>query len=239
MSIFRFKQFTVCQDQCAMKVGTDGVLLGTWTNVNHCQNALDIGTGTGVIALILAQRNPQLNIEAVEIDKNAYLQAKANFEDSKWSDRLIIYNQKIQNYNPHKRYDLIISNPPYFPKQSNKAAEGKARKIARRDDSLPHQELLKSVYNLLASSGQFSLILPFIETQLFIQQAIEAGLYLVHKVDVYPRENSKKANRCLMTFKKQEERLVEEKKIIRKAGNKYHDYTDWYYELKKDFYTIF
>ncbi|NJN77877.1 MAG: methyltransferase [Saprospiraceae bacterium] len=152
---FRFKQFQIHQDKTAMKVGTDGVLLGAWADVLESESILDIGTGTGLIALIIAQRNQNAMVDAVEIDESSYEQAKQNFEESSWTKRLNIYQSSIQDYakNCGKQYDLIVSNPPYFVNSTKSKQEDKNQ--VRHTDSLSFEELIKSVNILLEISGRF------------------------------------------------------------------------------------
>ena len=174
---FRFKKFTVAQDRCAMKIGTDGVLLGAWTSIEEQPNSiLDIGTGTGVIALMLAQRSQAQTIDAVELDDNAYEQALENFENSDWGDRLFCYHAHLYEYAVEidEKYDLIICNPPFFfeelsegskrllrsRSQSDGASE-KAREQARFEDAMPFELLVGAAAKLLSSDGIFSIIIPY------------------------------------------------------------------------------
>ena len=158
---FKFKQFTVNQDKCAMKIGTDAVLLGAWTNIeNKPFSVLDIGSGTGVISLIMAQRCYAELIDALEIDSNAYEQCVENFENSQWSDRLFCYHASLQEFTEEidDKYDLIVSNPPFY--QDNYISENKQRVLARFEDSMP-----------------FSVIIPFKEEKHFIDLASKASLF--------------------------------------------------------------
>ena len=161
-SWFKFKQFTIHQNDTAMKVGTDGVLLGAWTKIKtDTQNILDIGTGTGLIALMLAQKTlSSSQIDAVELDQLAYQQAKENFKLSNWSQKLQAINQSIQEFtiNTSKKYDLIISNPPFF--RNSFASKNTQRQIARHTDSLSYDDLLYSVKKILLDDGIFQLSFP-------------------------------------------------------------------------------
>lgn len=175
---FKFKQFRVQQDKCAMKIGTDGVLLGAWASLDHNPNSiLDIGAGTGVIALMLAQRSVAEVIEAIEIDANAYEQCVENFEESPWADRLFCFHAGLDEFvnEIEEKYALIISNPPFY---SEKISSGDiARDIARQNQSLPFDELLEGVALLLAKEGAFSTIIPYKEEASFIQLAQKFGLF--------------------------------------------------------------
>lgn len=230
---FQFKHFSITQESTAMKVGTDGVLLGAWSKATE-GNVLDIGTGTGLIALMLAQRTKTALIDAVEIDKVASKEAQENFNNSDWKDRLTISNQSLQNYQPNKKYDLIISNPPFFI-DATKAPENN-RNTARHTDTLSFEELISSVERLLAENGIFSLILPVNEAERFIKMAFEAQLYLNRKCLVKPNP-TKAPKRVLMAFSFNKSTLLEEALTI--ETGKRHVYTQKYISLTKDFYLKF
>lgn len=169
---FQFKEFSIKQDKTAMKIGTDGVLLGAWTSIkNNPYSILDIGTGTGLIALQLAQRSDAETIDAVEIEENAYEQAFGNFENSSWSDRLFCYHASLTEFidEVDEKYDLIISNPPFY--NDKYETDKEARNVARFTTSLSFDELLYSVSKLLNTEGVFSVIIPFKEEEKFIALA--------------------------------------------------------------------
>ena len=157
-SVFHFRQFTVRQDKCAMKVGTDGVLIGAWADLAHSCHVLDVGTGTGIIALMIAQRNGQATIDAIDIDKEACHQANENIEKSPFADRIKVIHQSFFNFTTEKKYDLIISNPPFF-KNALKCSDAK-RRVARHDDSLPLKHLIEHAMTMLSEKGRIALILP-------------------------------------------------------------------------------
>lgn len=199
--MFHFKQFTVTHDRCAMKVGTDGVLLGVWADCISANHILDIGTGTGLIALILAQRNPTAAvIDAVEIDAAAADQARYNVAQSKWHDRITVHHTAIQNFEPihGKYYDLIVSNPPFF--QAALRSPNEQRNVARHAITLPFDSLLLYVARLLKPNGSFSIILPYEQTDSFLQLAALQLLYAHRHTQVaaYPHQKNK---RVLMTLK--------------------------------------
>jgi len=172
---FSFKQFTIYQDKCAFKVGTDGVLLGACADLSEAKNILDIGTGTGLITLMLAQRS-EADIVAIEPDNDSFSQACSNVAGSKWNNRIKIENTSLQNYDPGAlRFDLIISNPPFFSDSLRNLDEGKAD--ARHNDTLKNEELLAGVNRLLATGGRLQVIMPYIEGNIFIAEAQEYGLY--------------------------------------------------------------
>ena len=177
-SPFQFKEFTIHQDKVAMKVGTDGVLLGAWINLaKHLNSALDIGTGTGLIALQLAQRSEIETIDALEIEPNAYEQAVENFENSDWGDRLFCYHASLQDFVDEidDKYDLIISNPPYYNDTFKKLDKNRA--LARHTQNLPFKELLFSTAKLLSKTGTCAFIIPFHEEGNFLAYAEENFLY--------------------------------------------------------------
>ncbi|MEG1585272.1 MAG: methyltransferase [Bacteroidales bacterium] len=173
---FRFKQFTVYQEKCAMKVGTDGVLLGAWCSIEGKKRVLDIGTGTGLISLMIAQRNEEVIIDALEIDDDAAIQAADNFGRSPWADRLTAIRSDFMEYMPSQaiKYDLIVSNPPYF-ENSLKADCGK-RTQARHTDTLSFEDLLLHASRLLSPEGVLSLVYPIDIDEKVQRQALLNGL---------------------------------------------------------------
>ena len=169
---FQFKQFSIAQDRCAMKVGTDSVLLGAWSNLDAApKTILDIGAGTGILALIMAQRSAAELIDAIEIDADAYEQCVHNFENSDWGDRLFCYHASLEEFvdEIEDTYDLIISNPPFYTDDFKSG--NKARDKARFEEALPFKVLLSSASKLLSSTGQLNVIIPFSEEERFISIA--------------------------------------------------------------------
>ncbi|PCJ25542.1 MAG: tRNA (adenine-N(6)-)-methyltransferase [Flavobacteriales bacterium] len=233
MNSFQFKQFTIQQNTTAMKVGTDGVLLGAWSRVKE-GNLLDIGTGTGLIAIMLAQRNQAAIIDGVEIEKSAYTQAVENVKNCNWSDQINAHHCSIQNYGPNKKYDVIISNPPFFI-ESTKAPNSE-RNTARHTDNLSFADLISAVIRLLKPDGIFSLILPIAESKQFIQLAEEQNLFLNKECIVKPNL-TKPAKRVLMEFSFQKKELIKTKFTIENETR--HHYTKEYISLTKDFYLKF
>lgn len=232
---FVFKQFTILQDKCAMKVGTDAVLLGSWVTTVGAKKILDIGTGTGIIALMLAQKSTAV-VDAVDIDNNAFQQAQQNADNCKWKDRIHVYHTSLQQFSQsHKQeYDLIVSNPPYFI-DSSKASE-EARTNARHTDQLPFDDLLNGVLTLLNPTGKFYVILPTKESQVFREMAEKHNLFLRKLTRVITRTD-KPEKRVLMKFKFIQGKLEEDAIVIEKDGR--HSYTDEYIELTKDYYLGF
>lgn len=230
---FKFKQFVVNQDKSAMKVGTDGVLLGAWTSLaNHPKSILDIGAGTGVIALQMAQRSNAELIDAIELVEDAYVQCVDNFEQSDWADRLFCYHAGLDEFvdEMDDTYDLIVSNPPFY--DEDVPSGNSSRDIARQNQSLPFEELIEGVAKLLENEGLFSVIIPFKSEETFIKIAKDNGLY-PSRITRVRGTSSSDLKRSLMQFgfhletPKVNELVIEESR---------HQYTQDYIELTKDFY---
>ncbi len=184
-SYFRFKQFCINQERCAMKVGTDGCLLGAWADLSQSRNILDVGCGSGLIAIMAAQRCLEANITGIELDEEAALQAQENAESSLWKERIKIVHKDFLNYFPQERYDTILSNPPYFT-SSMKCPDDKRTK-ARHDDSLTSKELIAHAYKLLLDSGKLSVIIPSEQKGVWHKQAETIGLHLTRVTHIYTR----------------------------------------------------
>ncbi len=237
--VFNFKQFNVHQDKCAMKVGTDGVLLGAWTDVSGANSSLDIGAGTGVIALMLAQRLTGVDSfsHAVEIDEDAYKQCVENFTASPFAEKTYCFSDSIQNFakTVENRYDLIVSNPPFFSGGTFSNTENKT--AVRHTVKLPHGDLLHATKSLLNPNGKFCVILPFIEGLRFIEVATTYGFYLTKRTDVLPKAE-KSVERLMLQFENAPKPLVKDE-IILQLSTTERNYTEQYKALTKDFYTIF
>ena len=230
---FKFKQFTIDQDRCAMKIGTDAVLLGAWTSVNQEPfSVLDIGAGSGVIALILAQRSNAELIDAIEIADDAYEQCTENFENSSWNDRLFCYHTSLKEFAEeiNDKYDLIVSNPPFY--SDDYKSDDKQRALARFEDALPFSHLLESVSNLLSKNGVFSVVLPFKEEEKFIALATKSRLFSNRILRVKGNPSSE-IKRSLMQFSFTEYEVEIDELIIETER---HQYTQDYINLTKDFY---
>ncbi len=233
MSVFNFKQFTIKQDRCAMKVGTDGVLLGAWAPINHTPyNILDIGAGTGLIALMLAQRCDAEQVDALEIDEDAYEQCVENFEESPWADRLFCYHAGLDEFmeEPEDEYDLIVSNPPFYTEDYTSGNE--QRDTARFAYALPFEDLAEAAGILLSDNGVLAVILPYKEEERFITLAADEGLhpFKITRVKGTPGSETK---RSLMAFSF-DEKEAEIDELIIEIGR--HEYTPEYIALTKDFY---
>ena len=233
MKPFVFKQFTIHQDQCAMKVGTDGVLLGAWASLEHQPNTiLDVGAGTGVIALQLAQRSSAETIDAIELDDKAYEQCVANFEASPWADRLFCYHAGFDEFvdEMDEAYDLIVSNPPFYVEEVTSG--NKSRDQARQRSSLPFEELIEGAAKLLSDNGRFAVIVPFKEESAFINLAERQGLYpnRITRVKGNPNANFK---RSLMELSFHTLEPYIDNLVIEQGR---HQYTKEYIELTQAFY---
>ncbi len=230
---FQFKKFAIEQNDCAMKVGTDGVLLGAWCDVSQATKALDIGTGSGVIAVMLGQRC-EAEIHGVEIDEAAYLQAKNNMENAEWGDRLSAKKAAIQDYAKLSRdeYDLIVSNPPFF--SGGTFSDNQDRNNVRHTVKLGHGDLLIATRKLLAKDGKFCVILPLIEGLRFEEVAKSYALYCTKITEVKSRPDGS-VERLLMQFEKTATDSIEKDDLaIYKAKGK--AYSAEYIALTKDFY---
>ena len=234
MSVFQFKQFSVNQDQTAMKIGTDGVLLGAWTPIeNNPISILDIGTGTGIIALMLAQRCDAEQIDALEIDESAYEQAVENFENSPWGDRLFCFHAGLDEFieEPEEEYNLIVSNPPFFSEDYRSANE--QRDLARFQEAMPFEELVEAADLLLSENGIFSVIIPFNEEDRFIELCAEVELFPIKITRVKGTPNTKIV-RSLLAFKRFELAILTSDELVIEINR--HEYTSEYIALTKDFY---
>ena len=231
---FKFKQFTVNQDRCAMKVGTDSVLLGAWTSLlRNPISILDIGAGTGVLALMMAQRSQAEFIDAIEIDDGAYEQCVENFEQSPWGDRLFCYHASLEEFVEEmvEQYDLIISNPPFYS-DSFKSSDTQ-RDLARYVDAMPSRHLIESVSKLLSKEGSFTVIIPFSQEKDFIVLASKEHLFpnRILRVKGSPTSDIK---RSLLEFSFHEKNVNPQELIVETSR---HQYTDDYITLTKDFYV--
>jgi tRNA1Val (adenine37-N6)-methyltransferase len=230
---FRFKQFVVRQDKCAMKVGTDGVLLGAWVTCQQAGSILDIGCGTGLIALMMAQKCPDSEIDAIDIDAVAFRQAKENFEYSPWAERLHSFHDTLQNFVmvANKSFDLIVSNPPFF--MDAHPAPSEARNVARHmDESLSIEELCDGVKKLLNPDGRFCVIFPFREGMRFLEYAEMNGLY-ANRITKVKTKVEKLEKRMMMEFEKVRKELVEDELVIQEEDL---SFTQQYIDLTADFY---
>ena len=230
---FKFKNFIICQDKCAMKVGTDGVILGAWADMNGATKVLDIGTGTGLLALMIAQRSQVSKIDALEIDKIAAEQALQNIMGSNFAGQIDVINIDFRNYYPgcNKTYDLIICNPPYFDK--SKKPIDNSRVLARHTESLSLENILEGAKHILSQRGRLSLILPAGHYVDLCKMALLFNLFPSRILHVIPTPG-KPAKRICLELKFNRGECVSDSIIIEENGR--HSYSDAYKHLTQDFY---
>lgn len=234
--VFEFKKFKIKQDKCAMKVGTDAVLLGAWVVPNGSTTILDIGTGTGVIALMLAQKS-NASITAIDIDKESTEQAKVNVAESIFNEKVNVVHQSLQDLvkSSEHKFNLIVTNPPYFIDSYKNANDLKAS--ARHTDLLSFEDLVSGVKKLLDEKGKFCLILPTKEARIFRELAQSKGLYLSKLLRIRTRFEKDSEKRHLMQFEFKESEFSESTLVIEKDSHR--NYTQEYKDLTKDYYLKF
>ena len=237
-SWFRFKQFTIQQKESAMKVGTDSLVLGAWLSIQEADKILDVGTGTGILAIMMAQRSGAL-IDAVESNKSACLEAVENVKSSPWHDRIRVIESSFQDFwNVQKmvgfRYDLIISNPPYY--SNSLPAKTSDRTLARHTNTLTISELLKGVNELLKPHGRLGLVMPYPEGKQFIAVVKEEGFYCNRLLQLRSRPG-RPVKRLLMELSRKEMELEIQDLVISESGQ--NKYTNEYINVTKDFYLDF
>lgn len=236
-SFFQFKQFKINQDKSAMKVCTDACVLGVWTYVENAKRILDIGAGTGLLSLMVAQRNILAKITAVELEDNAFAQASENIADSPFSNKITVFHSAIQDFNPDEKFDCIITNPPFF--QSDLKSPDLRINQAHHSESLTFEDLLIAIERLLEPDGSWNILLPVDEGIIFQNMAEKSGWFMCRKLTLFHQKN-KKPFRQLMSFKSCEvadNRLVTtELFIYEEDGKTYHPE---FRKLLKDYYLIF
>lgn len=233
---FTFKQFHIDHSRCAMKVGTDGTLLGAWAALPpHAKKILDIGTGSGLIAIMAAQRHPIAKITAIDIDKDCVMQATENAVASPWTERIEVIETPLQEYSPEEKFDVIISNPPYFADSMH--SPDRQRTTARHTASLSFKELTEGVLRLLADDGLFAVILPTTESELLLS-ASRGRLFTWRRCEVWSTPESG-ARRIMLELKREPPKdLAKKEKIIIEQGGR-HVYSEEYKALTADFYLNF
>ena len=229
---FFFKKFGLFHHRSTMKIGTDAILLSRWVEVTENDDILDVGTGCGLIPLMLAQKGIK-HADAVEIDYDSYEEAKQNFSNSAWNSQLFAIHDDIKSYplTCEKKYDLIISNPPFFfgDNVPVKAKKG----LARHTNTLNYNDLISSIKNLLEVNGRFVLVLPAIESRVFLKEAENQGFYLQKEMKIVPIEG-KEPNRVNMQLVVNQVNNVESETFV--LRNKDHSFTKEYKDFLKDFY---
>ena len=218
-----------------MKIGTDGILIGAWVNVSKKFRALDIGSGTGIISIMLCLRNLNLELVSVELSPSAIKDAKINIENCNWSNRIKLFHQDLKDFHPDSNYDLIVSNPPYFKKSLQPSNSERSK--ARHQNDLKLEDILKFSNQNLTKDGSLNIILPFEQKKEAIEFAKKHGLNAIRECAVYPKPN-KAPHRILIEFSRSENKqMIKESLVIEKAGR--HNYSEDYKKLTREFYTIF
>jgi tRNA1Val (adenine37-N6)-methyltransferase len=230
---FSFKQFTIHQDKSAFKVGTDGVLLGACACITGVRRILDVGSGTGLVAIMLAQRCGA-EIVAIEPDYDSFIQGRDNVNLCKWRNRIKVEHISLQDYNDKEKFDLVVSNPPYFADSLKNPDPRKSS--SRHNDSLTTIEILENVSRLLKDKGYLQLIMPYIEGNLFIAEAHEYGLYCNSILKIRPLPTSE-IRRLILTFTRKQ-LTINERFLTIEHGRRY-EFTEEYINLTKDFYLKF
>jgi tRNA1Val (adenine37-N6)-methyltransferase len=231
---FKFKKFTVAHDESTHKVGTDGVLLGAWVNLAHAKSVLDIGTGSGVIALMLAQRTEApVRINAVELQETDARQALKNIEASQWRERITLHHCAIQDFNPDSRFDLIVTNPPFFINSWLPPTE--SRTAVRHTTTLSFEDLLSSAIRMMnREHGRLAIILPHVEGRQFLAMAQTKGLHCIRECEFRSRQH-KPVERLLLEFSFQNLYPVKEELVLYKEADG-EEWSDSYKALTGDFY---
>ena len=228
---FQFKQFTVWHDKCAMKVGTDGVLLGAWASVRNAHRILDVGTGTGLVALMLAQRSlPDANIVALEIDEAAAGQARENVARSSWKERIEVVQVDFKKYQSSAKFDVIVSNPPYFI--DSLGCPDQQRNSARHNDSLTYEDLLAGVAGLLAEDGTFTIVIPADVADRIKMIASAKRMQAVRQLNVITKPGGI-PRRTLITFSFANQKCIVEELLTEVAR---HQYSKEYVALTREYY---
>ena len=218
-----------------MKIGTDGILIGAWVNVSNKFKALDIGSGTGIISIMLCQRNLNLELDSVELSPSAIKDAKINIENCNWSNRIKLFHQDLKDFHPDSNYDLIVSNPPYFKKSLQPSNSERSK--ARHQNDLKLEDIIKFSNQNLTKDGTLNIILPFEQKKEAKEFAKKHGLNSIRECAVYPKPN-KSPHRILIEFSRNENKqIIKESLVIEKAGR--HNYSEDYKKLTREFYTIF
>lgn len=229
MKPFRFQKFDIIQHENVFRVGTDGVLLGALCKVENAQRILEVGTGTGLISLMLAQRNANAEITALDLNEDAVKLAQENFKNALFSERLNVFHQDFKTFESQKEYDFVVCNPPFF-EENNSVKDI----LARQQVELTFRNLIEKASKILSSEGIFSVIIPSESAQEFENLAEDFDLYLVRKVNIFGIENGV-LKRNVLEFSKKKSALETLDFTIEKSPRKY---SDQYLELTKEFHVF-
>ena len=230
MSVFRFKHFDIQQSRSSMKVGTDAMILGSLIDVEGHTNALDVGTGTGVLSLMITQRNPIINCVGIDLDKESIEEARTNFSESIWSDRLSVVSGDFLKANFEQNFNLIISNPPYYTStlENDNARKAQARHVS----SLPIDQFVSKATELLTREGKFWIIIPFDDIEKWKREASKNRMSVDRMIEISGKENQH-PNRCVLCFSKLKSETKIESLAIR---NQVGEYSKAYRELTKEYH---
>ncbi len=231
---FRFKQFLVHHDLCSMKVGVDGVLLGAWADVNNCASILDVGTGSGLIALMLAQKNSSATIHAIDIDDSAFQQTKINFDLSPWKNRMVLHKGDFSVFESAQKFDLIVSNPPYFSNSS--LSSDSSRNIARHNITLSLEKLIERANFLLHPQGKLCIVYPF-ENLAEVESITDKMHLSIKKLTLVKPNASKSPKRILVEITKESSADRTENELMIEVRP--NEFSQEYTTLTKDFYLKF
>lgn len=229
MKPFKFQKFTINQSKEVFRVGTDGVLLGALANVSARNEVLEVGTGTGIISLMLAQRNSQTQITAIDLNENAANLAAENFENSPFAERLRVIGGDFKKFESHQKFDFIVSNPPYFDENTSSKDV-----LARQRIELDFSDLIKKSLELISIDGVFSVIIPFEFGDEFTAECLHHQFHLIRKINIIGIEGSK-PKRLILEFSKTASPFTEEKFTIEKSPR---HYSDQYLQVTQDFHIF-
>lgn len=233
MVMFRFKKFTVRQDRCSLKVGTDGVVLGAWANIAQAERILDIGTGTGLLALMCAQRNPIASVDAIEMDDPSAEQAEENVAASPWADRIRVHRMDVRKMKSDRRYDLIICNPPYY--SGDMSSPDERAGVAKHSCELSFSDLAKVVSDHLSDPGRFACIIPLRREGEMISLLYDLGIYPMRRCELKYLED-RPVKQLLLEFARDENEVRSELLIVEHQPG---EFTIQYKYLLQDFLLKF
>lgn len=231
MKSFDFQKFSILQSEKVFRVGTDAVLLGALVEVKNAKKILEIGTGTGIISLMMAQRNPMAEIFALDIDPNAVNLAGKNFENSIFASRLSVFEMDFKTFQPEEKFDLVVCNPPYFERNSLSEKDI----LARQQVALNFDDLIEKTAKILQEKGIFSVIIPKNEAEKFIQKCENLGLNLKKEIQIKGNQNSEIKRSILEFFFSKIKKLQKDMIVLEQAPRKY---SEQYLELTKDFHIF-
>lgn len=230
IKLFKFKQFKLSHHNSTMKVGTDGLLLGSWADVSNDKRILDVGTGCGLIALMLAQRNTDAQIDAIDIDEQSVNEANLNFLTSQWKNRVMAFEASVQEFEPKQKYDHIVSNPPFF--ENGSPSPVYERHYARHTETLPLKVLIKNADRLLNVEGMLSVIIPNEIEIAFVENGFKNGLHLIRRTLFHSKQDNK-PERSMLCLSKIKKPIIENTLV---HYNQDGSWTEGYKNLTQDYH---